>query len=101
MGKGYVLRVEGPNPCSSWVTQGTFPLHNFPLYNALSPTVHFNGSNGTAYTRPSKVQNKRYCKCFIRTCPREMEIGDRDMLIFSGKLRKVDRDQETGHLEKE
>ncbi len=52
-----MLRVEGPNPCSSWVTQGAFPLHNFPLYNALSPTVHLNGSNGTAYTRPSMVQN--------------------------------------------
>ncbi len=58
MGRGYVLRVEGPNPCSSWVTQGTFPLHNFPLYNALSPTVHLNGSNGTDYTRPSMVQNR-------------------------------------------
>jgi hypothetical protein len=28
MGRGYVLRVEGLNPCSSWVTQGTSPLHN-------------------------------------------------------------------------
>jgi hypothetical protein len=29
----------------------------FLLHNKLSPTVHFNGSNRTAYTRPSMVQN--------------------------------------------
>jgi hypothetical protein len=57
MGKGYVLRVEGPNPAS-------LGLHRVHLYYTisllhitLSSAAHFNGSNGTAYTRPSIVQN--------------------------------------------
>jgi hypothetical protein len=34
--------------------------HQSFLHSTLSPTVHFNGSNGTAYTRPSMVQNTKY-----------------------------------------
>ncbi len=64
-----MLRVEGPKPCSSWVTQGTFPLQNFPLYYALSPTVHLNGSNGTAYTRPCMVQNSNAWNKIFRVDP--------------------------------
>ncbi len=52
--------------CSGWRGQIPAPLglHRVHLHytislqhNTLSPTVHFNGSNGTAYTRPSMVQN--------------------------------------------
>ncbi len=31
----------------------------------LNTTVHFNGSNGTAYTRPSRVRNRDNCKRFL------------------------------------
>jgi hypothetical protein len=34
-----------------------FSSHQSLLYCTLSPAIHFNGSNGTAYTRPSEVQN--------------------------------------------
>jgi hypothetical protein len=33
--------------------------HQSLLHCTLSPAIHFNGSNGTAYTGPSKVQNKK------------------------------------------
>jgi hypothetical protein len=46
--------VKGPNPCASGYISTT---HQSFLYCTLSPAIHFNGSNGTAYTRPSKVQN--------------------------------------------
>jgi hypothetical protein len=54
--------------CSGWRGQIPAPLglHRvhlhytiFLLHNTLSPAVHLNGSNGTAYTRPSMVQNKK------------------------------------------
>jgi hypothetical protein len=53
-------RGQIPAPLGLHRVLRTFPLHNFPLYNALSPTVHLNGSNGTAYTRPSMVQNRYF-----------------------------------------
>jgi hypothetical protein len=31
--------------------------HQSLLHCTLSQAIHFNGSDGTAYTRPSKVQN--------------------------------------------
>jgi hypothetical protein len=46
--------VKGPKPCSSGYISTT---HQSFLYCTLSPAIHFNGSNGTAYTRHSKVQN--------------------------------------------
>jgi hypothetical protein len=47
-------QVKGPNPCSSGYISTT---HQSFLCCTLSPAIHFNGSNGTAYTRPSKVQH--------------------------------------------
>jgi hypothetical protein len=32
--------------------------HQSLLHCTLSPAIHFNGSNGTAYTRASKVRNR-------------------------------------------
>ncbi len=48
-------QVKEPNPCSSGYISTT---HQSFLCCTLSPAIHFNGSNGTAYTRPSKVHNK-------------------------------------------
>jgi hypothetical protein len=45
---------EGPNPCSSGHISTT---HQSLLHCTLSLAIHFNGSNGIAYTRLSKVQN--------------------------------------------
>jgi hypothetical protein len=54
--------------CSGWRGQIPAPLglHRVHLHytisllhSTLSPTVHFNGSNGTAYTRPSMVRNSK------------------------------------------
>ncbi len=47
-------QVKGPNPCSSGYISTT---HQSFLCCTLTPAIHFNGSNGTAYTRPSKVQH--------------------------------------------
>jgi hypothetical protein len=38
--------------------------HQSLLHCTLSLAIHFNGSNGTAYTRPSKIQNS----IFHRSC---------------------------------
>jgi hypothetical protein len=48
------LRAEGPNPCSSGYISTT---HQSLLHCTLNLAIHFNGSNGTAYTRPAIVQN--------------------------------------------
>ncbi len=45
---------EGPTPCSSGYISAT---HQSLLHCTLSLAIHFNGSNGIAYTRLSKVQN--------------------------------------------
>jgi hypothetical protein len=50
-------QVKGPNPCSSGYISTT---HQSFLCCTLSPAIHFNGSNGTDYTRPSKVQHKNF-----------------------------------------
>ncbi len=51
--------MKGPEPCSSGYEYISTTHQSF-LYCTLSPAIHFNGSNGTAYTRPSKVQNTTY-----------------------------------------
>jgi hypothetical protein len=57
MGKGCAQGGGGANPCSSWVLRVLLSTHQSLLHCALSLAIHFNGLNGTAYTRPSKVQN--------------------------------------------
>ncbi len=50
MGRGRLRVGRGGNPCSSWVHIST---HQSFLHCTLSPAIHFNGSNGTAYNRTS------------------------------------------------
>jgi hypothetical protein len=57
-GEGVCSEWRGANPCSSWVLRVHFSTHQSLLYCTLSPAIHFNGANGTAYARPSKVQDK-------------------------------------------
>jgi hypothetical protein len=53
-----VLRVKGGKSLLLLGHPGYIStIHQSLLHSTLSPTVHFNGSNGTAYTRPSMVQN--------------------------------------------
>jgi hypothetical protein len=60
MGRGYVLRVEGAKSLLPLSNIGYISTtHQSLLHSTLSPTVHFNGSDGTAYTRPSMVQNNK------------------------------------------
>jgi hypothetical protein len=57
MGRGW-LRVGGEaNPYSSWVHIST---HQSFLHCTLSPAIHFNGSNGTAYNRASNGPKQYY-----------------------------------------
>jgi hypothetical protein len=58
MGKGCAQSGGGANPCSSWALRVHISTHQSLLHCTLSPVIHFNGSNGTAYTRPSKVQHR-------------------------------------------
>ncbi len=44
---------RGANPCSSWVLRVHISTHQSLLHCTLSPAIHFNGSNGTAYNRAS------------------------------------------------
>jgi hypothetical protein len=57
-GAGLVLTLstsgEGAN---SLLLTLHLPTHQSLLHCTLSPAIHFNGSDGTAYTRASKVQN--------------------------------------------
>jgi hypothetical protein len=48
---------RGPIPAPLGLHRVHLPYTISLFHNTLNPTVHFNGSNGTAYTRPSMVQN--------------------------------------------
>jgi hypothetical protein len=48
---------RGPIPAPLGLHRVHLPYTISLLHNTLNPTVHFNGSNGTTYTRPSMVQN--------------------------------------------
>ncbi len=52
---------RGPIPAPLGLHRVHLPYTIFLLYNTLSSTVHFNGSNGTADTRPPMVQNITIC----------------------------------------
>jgi hypothetical protein len=53
------LRVEGGARSLLLLSQTGYisTTHQSLLHSTLSIAVHFNGSNGTAYTRPSMVHN--------------------------------------------
>jgi hypothetical protein len=55
-GRG-VLRVEGGQSLLLLGSQGTYLYTPIPFALYIKPSYHFNGSNGTAYTRPSKRQH--------------------------------------------
>jgi hypothetical protein len=52
-GEGVCSEWRGANPCSSWVLRVHISTHQSLLYCTLNPAIHFNGSNGTAYTKAS------------------------------------------------
>jgi hypothetical protein len=60
-GGGMCSGWRGPIPAPLGLHRVHLPCTIFLLHNTLSPTVHFNGLNGTAYTRPSMVQNRKVC----------------------------------------
>jgi hypothetical protein len=56
-----VLRVKGAKSLLLLGHPGYISTtHQSLLHSTLSPTIHFNGSNGTAYTRSSMVRNSIY-----------------------------------------
>ncbi len=54
-GEGVCSEWRGANRCSSWVLRVHISAHQSPLHCTLSPAIHFNGSNGTAYNRASNI----------------------------------------------
>jgi hypothetical protein len=60
-----VLRVEGP-PCSISQAGYISTTHWSLLDSTLGTTVHFNRSNGTAYTRPLSVCYKYTVKKYLK-----------------------------------
>ncbi len=76
---------EGPWSCTAQVEHSGLVLEAFAWHVhlvcvwpaktfggdcTLSLAIHFNGSNGTAYTRPSKVQNNTHMHLFVHVaCP--------------------------------
>ncbi len=65
-------QVKGPTPCSSGYISAT---HQSLLHCTLSPAIHFNGSNGTTYTRPSKVQNTNLPSSIFSICQQFLALS--------------------------
>ncbi len=61
-----MLRGEGGQSLLPLGSQGTYLSHQSLLHCTLSPAIHFNGSNGTAYNRASNAPKQVACECGVR-----------------------------------